>query len=260
VKRSIHGLVAALALSALLVLAAAPAAAVEFKGIGFHTSFQWGVGRGIVIVDRTAGAKPRLTAGFSGLRPGSTVSFVARDIGCDGAPSVANKVFKVSFNVSPAGGAAFTRSMSDAIPFSEVQSVWLDRGNVTNCSDVTHFQVAAGDVNGDNAVAATSTSSNPKLIMLLQSLPGDEFSIQIVINGMDGNDDYMVRAVRRACGRSAPDSSTVFGVLFNQGERSYNFGGQIGGDLNEIKSVRIRNTDSGKTWCAPVGIIAILIG
>ena len=118
----------------------APHAAKEFSGTGFHAlwdhTFELPT-RGIVVVDRTAGNKPRLTLSLDADdRPMEEITFNFRSIGCGGTPAPGNRVFDARGTTISESEFYLQLSLSRNINFEEVRSVWIRLGQ-TACVPVT---------------------------------------------------------------------------------------------------------------------------
>lgn len=251
----------ALVAGALLVgLFAAPAAGYTVKGMGLYARFAGGSteGTGIFMVDRTGSNSPRLHATFVGLLPYAEQNVVARSIGCNGTPSAANRVFQVHGIADQNGDLTYDRVLSPSINFDAVKSIWAPSAGTPTCQPAIDFvRVATGDVNGDDVVGVTDGTSNT-IMLLLQKRPNDRARLSIVVHGMGGNDELRVRGSTARCGTSAPASSIKFTDIMVSSFQTKLID-LPPAELTALRSMRVKNLDSGKTWCAPLSIIAILI-
>ncbi|OFW55135.1 MAG: hypothetical protein A2146_03305 [Actinobacteria bacterium RBG_16_67_10] len=216
------------------------------------------------MVDRTAGSKPRLHATFVGLLPYIEQDAVARSIGCGGTPSAGNRVFGVHGIADANGDVAYDRMLSPDIDFGAVKSVWIDIDQTPTCAISFNFEtldVAAGDVNGDGAAGLVDNNSNSLVAMaLVERRAQGRARLTIVIHTGDGNDEFSVRGVNRACGKSP--THTAFTVEFVGGSVA-SFKSKIvdmsQAELDGLRSMRVHNMSTGQSWCAPLGILIALL-
>ena len=250
---------AGLAGALVVGLFAGPAAGYTVKGAGLYASFAGGTteGTGIFMVDRTGSGGPRLHATFVSLLPYIEQNVVARSIGCGGNPSAANRVFRVNGIADANGDLTYDRMLSPGIDFGSVKSVWSHVGDGATCVPAVQFvRVATGDVNGDDAVGIIDGTSNT-IMLLLQKRPNDHARLSIFVHGMAGNDELRVRGSTSPCGTPAPAGSTTFeDIMVSFHTKLIDL---MPADLVGLRSMRVKNLDSGKTWCAPLSIVAILI-
>lgn len=247
------GLVAA---GMMLAAVGLPASAAQFQGTGFYGVWDDTDIVGIVVVDRTGAATPRYSV--SGSREGVTeqLSLNFRSIGCNGTPSAGNRVFRVQV-MTDANGAIYERgSLSPSINFDAVKSVWVNGGS---CVRAEHFErVATGDVNGDGALGIMADKATPKLIVAVRSTSNAQALVTVVIDGKNANEEFSVRGSNKSCGRPSPASSWYVpdmdsdqsGMAFESTTVSL-----TKEQTGTLASVRLRSLTTGKSWCAPLGII-----
>jgi hypothetical protein len=251
----------ALVAGALMVgLFAVPAAGYTVKGTGLYARFAGGSteGTGIFMVDRTGSSSPRLHGTFVGLLPYIEQDAVFRSIGCGGNPSAANRVFAVHGVADANGDLTYDRTLSPSINFGAVKSVWIDIDQTPTCVPAVQFvRVATGDVTGDDVVGVMDGTSNT-IMFLLQKRPDDRARLSIVFDGGAGNDELRVRGSTSPCGTSASASSIKLTEVMVSSFQTKLID-LVPADLVALRSMRVKNLDSGQTWCAPLSIIAILI-
>ena len=264
--RSLLTTLAMAAALALLIATAVPVAAFEFKGHGFYARFGEGsdMAKGLIVVDRTTTDKPRMTLGITLQTDTGDILVKFRSIGCGGTPSPGNLVFGVVGNTQ-ANGTFQTSLLSTAIDFDAVRSVWIDIDQTPACSISFNFdrlEVATGDVNGDGAIGLIDNNSNSAGAMaLVEKRANGRARVTIVVDTAGGNDKIDVRGVNRPCGTSP--TSTAFKVTFTDvlatsfKSKTVNMGQDT---LDGMRSLRVHNLSTGEKACAPLGIIAILIG
>jgi hypothetical protein len=249
----------------LLLASVVPVAAMTFRGTGFYARFGPSATtdpRGLVIVDRTQGSHPRLTARVVGLFNYVDINIVGRSIGCGGKPSTTSRVFGVHAAADGNGAVSYDAALSSAIVFEKVKSVWIDWGDGSACALSFNFEeirVATGDVNGDGALGLVKTGAGT-MTLLLERRPNDKARLSIVFNGLNGNDTYRIRLVNNKCG-TPPTASYVSWTLQDvliSGFKSKTVP-LSQGHLDKIRSVRVTNLSNGNTWCGPVSVLVALL-
>jgi hypothetical protein len=249
--------------SALLILSAAPVAALTVRGHGHYARFSWGAPNGgIVIVDREGSSNPRVTVGIVQTYPANEYDFYptrARSIGCGGTPSASNLLFSVSAKPDANGDLFFTKTLSSSINFEALRSIWVRRGTGEwACSRAVSFEtlnVATGDVNANGFVAVWEQDPIPAIVAA-EKRPNGQARVSIVVHGMSGDDMVRVRGVNRPCGQPVSSTNNRFNILLEGGGYSVHDIHINQGGLNSLRSVRFRNVDTGKNLgCAPLSII-----
>ena len=82
-----------------------------------------------MVVDRTAGNKPRLTLSLDADdRPMEEITLNFRSIGCGGTPASGNRVFEVRATTNSESELYLQQALSRNLNFEEVKSVWLPAG------------------------------------------------------------------------------------------------------------------------------------
>jgi len=265
VRRSslITALATAVAMSLVMVLAAPAAAWKVFEGEhGFHARFGPSMStdvRGLVIGDRLGGDNPRLTVGLVGLLPQMEFNIVGRSIGCGGMPSEGNRVFKVNAMANAHGDWFGTRILAEW-GSTALRSVWINWGDGAACQRSLNFEeikvnIAASD-NGEGGLALTKEGAGT-LIMLLEKRPNDQARLNIVVGGLDGNDELRIRLVNRQCGKTPTNtlvSDTLTDILIS-GFRTTTVP-LTQDELDSIRSMRVTNLSDNNKWdCGPVSML-----
>jgi hypothetical protein len=272
--RALRALALVTATATLLAASALPAAALTIKGDGYFSRWSLGASnplRGLAVVDNVVGHDARLNALLIGLEAGQSYSLVGRSIGCNGTPSAANRVFRVTRTADADGDISISRAITlgnvGNLTIVSMSMFRTEDATPFSCVNASAFEVATGDVNGDDVagVIMKDGSNNVTLenyaFALVEKQSNGRARLSIVVDPHDltGN-TYVVSLANRACGKTPTASIKVeFQDVLVSSFKSKTID-MTQGQLDGLRSIRIRNVnDAADFGCAPLSVLIALL-
>lgn len=268
---------ALLAASALIILTALPAAALTVTGEGHYASWQWGVGRGaLVVVDRENGS-PRLSAHGGGpdtIPPTESISFIFRSIDCDGTPALGNRLYRTTATTDENGAFAISRALSSSIDFDALRSFWISFGDDDpECANAINFAKYKPTVHGpdsDGGLAVLMKAGNDNITLenfmtRVEDRSAGGARVTVALGDADGDadvdgNDFAVFVSPQPCSESSTSSTASFSVNNVVG---FGYKSKIidisQAELDALRSVRVKNKALTEVVCTPLSLIALLL-
>ncbi len=268
---------ALVAASALLILAALPAAALTVKGEGHYARFQWGVGRGaLVVVDRENGT-PRVNAYGGGpdtIPPTESITFIFRSIDCDGTPAPDNRLYRTTAMTDENGAFVITRALSSSINFDALKSFWITFGDDDpECANALNFEKYSPTVHGpdsDGGLGVVMKSGGDHVTLenfmaVVEDRPAGGARVSVALGDFDGDSDvdgrdYLVSVSPQPCSVSSGSSTASFsvndvvGVAFKAKAIDLSQA-----ELDSLRSVRVKDKALSEVVCTPLSLMALLL-
>ena len=241
---------------AVLVLAtAALAAAGPVSAVDAADYVVWRVNspdaRGLVVLSYSG--TTTVNAGVLGLAASQEYSVIGRTINCSGTPAPSNRAFGLKRMTDLNGNLFFKAQVSPSAP---VQSLWLGSNDaLAACVPSRTYDrlELVGDWNGDADISMIWDKEHVLSLVFAERRPNGMTRVTVVLRNQDGEvEDWLVRGVNRGCGKTPTNS---FFDLFYTDYKSKSVE-MTQTQFDSIRSVRIKNLETGRTWCAPSIIVA----
>lgn len=249
--------------SILLAALVAPVGATTIKGKGFYARFNWAVGDGaLVIVDRVQSNSGRLNMSATGLFHNTDYVVVGRSVACDAPLANSNRMFRANFTSDSNGDASLTKAIT--LANVQVTSIWITAPGPHGpdvCSNAFNFEKWKG-ILGTHGQGALGIWDKEHVLSVVERRPHSSARVSVVFQGGNGSDQFSVVGSSTACGQPAGQGYLNI-ALENVQVSSYTAKTVplSQAQLDALKSLRIRNVTEGtQVGCAPLSIIAILIG
>ena len=253
-----RSIVAAFAVALIFLgILAVPASAYEFGGDALYARFgpSATAGQGLVVIDRTDGSHPQMHGTFVGLTPHVAQTIVFRTIGCGGTPSSSNRILRINGTSDATGELSYSGAVAASPDYQTVMSAWSAAGSAATCIPVVQVTRVIAGLPTDWGYLGVVKTGPGTLAFLAEKRSADHLRLTIVVNGLGGTGFVQLTWSNVACGHPVTASSIVYSDTFpaalKTGTVSVPFS-----ELRNVMSLRIRNTGTGFTKCAPAVIMA----
>ena len=211
-------------------------------------------GSGLVVLSYSGNTT--INAGVLGLTESQEYSVIGRTIGCGGNPSPANRAFGLQRKTDSHGNLFFKAQVSVS---GTVRSLWVTGGEERGACVTSSFYdklELAGDWDGDAGLSMIWDKEHVLSLVLAERRPNGTTRVTVVLRNQDGEvEDWRVRGVNRGCGKTPTNSffDVFVGDLSGYKSKSVEM---TQNQFDSLRSVRIKNLSTGRTWCAPAIIVA----
>ena len=208
------------------------------------------------------GNSGRLNMSATGLFHDTDYVVVGRSVACDAPLANSNRMFRANFTSDSNGDASLTKAIT--LVNVQVTSIWITAPGPHGpdvCSNAFNFEKWKG-ILGTHGQGALGIWDKEHVLSVVERRPHSSARVSVVFQGGNGSDQFSVVGSSAACGQSAGQGYLNI-ALENVQVSSYTAKTVplSQAQLDALKSFRIRNVTEGtQVGCAPLSIIAILIG
>ena len=162
---------------------------------------------------------------------------------------------EINGTASGIGELSSSQSLSASLDLGSVASAWSAAGSDSTCVVVVpETRVTEGAPTAWSYLGLVKTGPG-SLAFLAESQPSDQLRLTIVINGLNSDDTVQLRLDKRPLRHARRQLVVVYSDTFPAALKT----GTISvpsSELRNVMALRIRNTGTGFTQCAPAVIMA----